>query len=163
MHPGLQAYAKILEAEVSIMNRLRIGEMAMKIYGAVAVLLVILFSARTEAADKTQNLGIIGTGTFSCEKFTKYDGARNSSAQMDLVVQWAWGFITAYNFRAAFAATYQDDDAPNPVTPPNAASLLQFIRQYCEKSPQSNVATATLDLIGTLGGVVTSSINMPKK
>jgi hypothetical protein len=135
----------------------------MKIYGVITVLFVVLFSAPTEAADKTQSLGIIGTGTFSCEKFTKYDGARNSSAQMDLVVQWAWGFITAYNFRAAFAATYQDDDAPNPVTPPNAASLLQFIRQYCEKSPQSNVATATLDLIGTLGGVVTSSIAVPKK
>jgi hypothetical protein len=82
---------------------------------------------------------------------------------MDLVVQWAWGFITAYNFRASFAATYQDDDAPNPVTPPEAASLLLFIRKHCEKSPQSNVATATLDLIGTLGGVVTSSITVPKK
>jgi hypothetical protein len=145
------------------MNGLRTGETAMKIYGAIAVLLVVLFSAPTEAADKTQSLGIIGTGTFSCEKFTKYDGARNSSAQMDLVVQWAWGFITAYNFRASFAATYQDDDAPNPVTPPEAASLLLFIRKHCEKSPQSNVATATLDLIGTLGGVVTSSITVPKK
>jgi hypothetical protein len=148
---------------MSKMNELRTGETAMKIYAVITVLLVVLLSAPTEAADKTQSLGIIGTGTFSCEKFTKYDGARNSSAQMDLVVQWAWGFITAYNFRAAFAATYQDDDAPNPVTPPNAASLLQFIRQYCEKSPQSNVATATLDLIGTLGGVVTSSIAVPKK
>jgi hypothetical protein len=148
---------------VSIINGLITGETAMKIYGAIAVLLVVLFSAPTEAADKTQSVGIIGTGTFSCEKFTKYDGAPNSSGQMDLVVQWAWGFITAYNFRAAFAGTYQDDDAPNPVTPPEAASLLLFIRKHCEKSPQSNVATATLDLIGTLGGVVTSSITMRKK
>jgi hypothetical protein len=145
------------------MNGLRIGETAMKIYGAVAVLLVILFSAPTHADDKTQSVGIIGTGTFSCEKFTKYDGAPNNSGQMGLVVQWAWGFITAYNFRAAFAATYQDDDAPNPVTPPDAASLLLFVRKYCEKSPQSNVATATLDLIGALGGVVTSSITVGKK
>jgi hypothetical protein len=137
--------------------------MAMKIYRAIAVLLVALLSAPTEAADKTQSVGIIGTGSFSCEKFTKYDGAPNSSGQMGLVVQWAWGFITAYNFRAAFSATYQDDDAPNPVTPPDSASLLSFIRKHCEKSPQSNVASATLDLIGTLGGVVTSSITMPKK
>jgi hypothetical protein len=135
----------------------------MKIYGAIVVLLVVLFSAPTRADDKTPSVGMIGTGTFSCEKFTKYDGAPNSSGQMGLIVQWAWGFITAYNFRAAFAATYQDDDAPNPVTPPDAASLLLFIRKYCEKSPQSNVATATLDLIGALGGVVTSSITVPKK
>jgi hypothetical protein len=134
----------------------------MKIYGAIVVLLVVLFSAPTKADDKTPSVGIIGTGTFSCEKFAKYDGAPNSAAQMGLVVQWAWGFITAYNFRAAFAATFQNEDAPNPVTPPDAASLLLFIRQYCEKAPQSNVATATLDLIGSLGGVVTSSIAVRK-
>jgi hypothetical protein len=127
------------------------------------VLLVVLFSAPAKADDNTQSVGIIGTGTFSCEKFTKYDGAPNSSAQMGLVVQWAWGFITAYNFRAAFSATYQADDAPNPVTPPDSASLLLYIRKHCEKSPQSNVATATLDLIGALGGVVTSSIAMRKQ
>lgn len=135
----------------------------MKIYGAIVVLLVVLFLAPAKADDNTQSVGIIGTGTFSCEKFTKYDGAPNSSAQMGLVVQWAWGFITAYNFRAAFSATYQADDAPNPVTPPDSASLLLYIRKHCEKSPQSNVATATLDLIGALGGVVTSSIAMRKQ
>ena len=135
----------------------------MKIYGAIVVLLVVLFSAPTRADDKTPSVGMIGTGTFSCEKFTKYDSARNNSGQMGLIVQWAWGFMTAYNFRAAFAATYQDNDAPNPVTPPDSASLLLFIRKYCEKSPESNVATATLDLIGALGGVVTSSITVPKK
>src|SRR5580704_2261420 len=148
---------------MSIMNGLRTGETTMKIYGAIVVLLVVLFSAPTKADDKTPSVGMIGTGTFSCEKFAKYDAAPNNSGQMGLVVQWAWGFMTAYNFRAAFAATYQDNDAPNPVTPPDSASLLLFIRKYCAQSPQSNVATATLDLIGTLGGVVTSSINMPKK
>jgi hypothetical protein len=73
-------------------------------------------------------------------------------------VQWAWGFISAYNIRAAFSATYQDDDAPNPVSPPDAASILSFIRKHCEKNPLSNVTTATLELIGTLGGMVSSSV-----
>jgi hypothetical protein len=136
----------------------------MKSYGAIAVLLVMAsFSAPTQAADKTQSVGMIGTGTFSCEKFSNYDSAPNNSGQMGLVVQWAWGFITAYNFRAAFSPTYQDEDAPNPVTPPDSATLLLFIRKHCEKNPQSNVARATLDLIGSLGGVVTSSVTLPKK
>jgi hypothetical protein len=136
----------------------------MKSYGAIAVLLVMAsFSSPTQAADKTQSVGMIGTGTFSCEKFSNYDSAPNNSGQMGLVVQWAWGFITAYNFRAAFSPTYQDEDAPNPVTPPDSATLLLFIRKHCEKNPQSNVASATLDLIGSLGGVVTSSVTLPKK
>ena len=135
----------------------------MKCYGAIAVLLVFFCSAPTKAADKTQGVGTIGTGTFSCEKFSRYDGAPNSSAQMNLIVQWAWGFISAYNTRAAFSATYQDDDAPNPISPPDANSVLLFIRKHCEKNPQSNVTNATLDLIGTLGGIVSSSVNLAQK
>ena len=152
-----------LEAEASVTTVSRTGETAMKSYWTIAALLVVLFSAPTWAADKPHDVGTIGTGTFSCEKFSKYDGARNSSGQMNLVVQWAWGFISAYNIRAAFSPTYQDEDAPNPITPPDAPSLLLFIRKHCEKSPQSNVATATLDLIGTFGGVVTSFVNLPKR
>ena len=123
----------------------------MKCYWAIAAVLVILFSAPAKAADKTPGIGTIGTGTFSCGKFSKYDGAPNSSGQMDLVVQWAWGFISAYNTRAAFSPTYQDEEAPNPITPPDAASILLFIRKHCEKNPVSNVTNATLELIGTLG------------
>jgi hypothetical protein len=135
----------------------------MKWHSAIATLLVILFSAPTTAVDSTPGVGTIGTGTFSCAKFSKYDGAPTGSGQMDLVVQWAWGFISAYNTRAAFAQTYQDDDAPNPITPPDAASMLEFIRKHCEKNPQSNVTNATLDLISALGGIVTSSISLSQK
>jgi hypothetical protein len=82
---------------------------------------------------------------------------------MGLVVQWAWGFISAYNTRAAFAQTYQDEDAPSPISPPDATSMLLFIRNHCEKNPQSNVTNAVLALIGTLGGVVTSSISLSQR
>ncbi len=135
----------------------------MKNYWAIAALLAVLSSAPTEAADKTQSVGTIGTGTFSCEKFGKYDGAANSSRQMDLVVQWAWGFISAYNTRAAFSPTFQDNDAPNPISPPDAASLLVFIRKHCEKNPLSNVTNATLEFISTSGGIVTSSISFSQR
>jgi hypothetical protein len=135
----------------------------MKSYWAIVALLAVLSAAPASAGDNTQGVGTIGTGTFSCEKFSKYDGAPGSSRQMDLVVQWAWGFISAYNTRAAFAPTFEENDAPNPISPPDAASLLLFIRKHCEKNPQSNVTNATLELISASGGVVSSSIQLSQK
>jgi len=143
------------------MNGAITGETTVKWYCAIATLQVLLLSAPTRA--DTPGVGTIGTGTFTCAKFGKYDSAPNNSGQMDLVVQWGWGFISAYNMRAAFSQTYQVDDAPNPVTPPDAAATLLFIRNHCEKNPQSNVMNAMLDLIGSLGGIVTSSINLAQK
>ena len=134
----------------------------MKSYWAIAALLVLCCTS-TRADDKAQGVATIGTGTFSCAKFTKYDAAPNNSDQMNLIIQWAWGFISAYNLRAAFSATFQENDAPNSVTPPDATATLMFIRKFCQKNPQSNVTDATLDLIGTSGGVVTSSVTLPPK
>ena len=132
-------------------------------FGAIAMVLSALCSAPTNAADNASGVGTIGTGTFSCTKFAKYDGEANNSGQMGLVVQWAWGFISAYNNRAAFAQTYQEDDAPNPVAPPDSAGLLLAIRNHCTKNPQSNVVNAILELISASGGIVTSTITLPQK
>jgi hypothetical protein len=134
----------------------------MKCDWTIAALLLVLLSVPTQAADNTPAFGLIGTGTFSCAKFHKYDSARNSSGQMELVVQWAWGFMSAYNTRAAFSPTFQEEDAPNPIRPPDAASMLTFIRKYCETNPQSNVTNATLGYIGSLGGIVTSFVSIPQ-
>ena len=132
----------------------------MKGYGAIVTLLV-LCSTSTTAEDKTQGVATIGTGTFTCEKFAKFDTAPNNSGQMNLIVQWTWGFISAYNLRAAFSATFQENEAPNSVSPPDASSTLLFIRKFCQKNPLSNVTSAALDLIGASGGVVTSSVTLP--
>jgi hypothetical protein len=143
------------------MNRSKTGRAALTTSWAIVALQLLLFTTSARATDKPPSQGTIGTGTFSCAKFGKYDGSMNNAAQMNMVVQWVWGFMSAYNARAAFSPTYQDDDAPNPVAPPDAASTLQFIRTHCEKNPQSNVANAALGLITTLGGIVTSSISFP--
>jgi hypothetical protein len=132
----------------------------MKGYWPIAALLV-LWTTSAKADDKTQTVATIGTGTFSCAKFIKYDSAPKNSDQMNLIVQWAWGFISAYNLRAAFSSTFQENDAPNSVSPPDSASTLLFIRTFCQKNPMSNVASATLDLIGASGGIVTSSVTLP--
>lgn len=141
----------------------------MKNYWAITALLV-LCSIAARGEDKTptkteanaQGVATIGTGTFSCAKFAQYDATPNNSAQMNLIVQWAWGFISAYNLRAAFSASYQENDAPSPVSPPDGASTLTFIRKFCEANPKSNLTTATLYLIGAGGGIVTSSVNLPR-
>jgi hypothetical protein len=131
----------------------------MKSYWAISALLVFL-SIPVLADDKQQAVATIGTGTFSCDKFTKYDAAPNNSGQMNLIIQWAWGFMSAYNLRAAFSATFQESDAPSPVSPPDATATLAFLREYCQRNPQSNVTSATLALIGRSGGIVTSSVNL---
>jgi hypothetical protein len=133
----------------------------MKSYWAISAIL-FLCSTPLSADDKASGVATIGTGTFTCEKFAKYDAASNNSEQMAMVIQWAWGFISAYNLRAAFAATYQEVDAPNAIKPPDATSTLAFIRTHCEKNPNSNVTDATLALIGTLGGIVTSIVHLPQ-
>jgi hypothetical protein len=130
-------------------------------WGAIGVVLVLCCNP-ANADDKAQTVAAIGTGTFSCEKFNKYDAAPNNSNQMGLIVQWAWGFISAYNLRAAFSATYQESDAPSPVTPPDAAGTLGYLRKFCQKNPQSNLTTATLYLIGAAGGIVTSTVELPR-
>jgi hypothetical protein len=131
----------------------------MKSSWALLALAVVFLSSPARADDKTPSVGTIGTGTFSCAKFGKYDGQPASSAQMGLIVQWAWGFISAYNARAAFAPTFQEEDAPNPIRPPDAPTLLTYIHKYCQVKPESNVTNAILDLISASGGIVTSSIS----
>jgi len=140
----------------------------MKSYCAIAAWLV-LCSIPAKADDKppakpdanTQGVATIGTGTFSCAKFAQYDATPNNSAQMNLIVQWAWGFISAYNLRAAFSASFQQEEAPNAVSPPDAASTVTFLRNFCAANPKSNLTTATLYLISTSGGIVTSSVKLP--
>lgn len=132
----------------------------MKGYWAIVALSVLCCTSIT-ADDKSQGVATIGTGTFSCERFTEHDAARNNSAQMNLIVQWAWGFMSAYNLRAAFSEKFQESEAPSPISPPDATSTLLFIREYCQKNPRSNVTSATLGLIGRSGGVVTSVVTLP--
>jgi hypothetical protein len=132
----------------------------MKAYWALATLL-FLSTTSARADEKSPGVATIGTGTFSCAKFTKYDTTPNNTDQMNLVVQWAWGFMSAYNLRAAFSDKFQENEAPSSISPPDATATLLFIREFCQKNPRSNVTSATLGLIGKSGGVVTSSVILP--
>jgi len=132
----------------------------MKGYGAIVALLV-LCTASTRAEEKSLGVTTKGTGTFSCATFTKYDTARNNSDQMKLIVEWAWGFMSAYNLRAAFSEKFQQSEAPSSISPPEAPAVLSFMREFCQRNPQSNLANATIALIGKSGGIVSSSVVLP--
>jgi hypothetical protein len=125
---------------------------------AGATVLLTLAYSLAMAADKPASGAVIGAGGFSCGLFSQYDRAPNNQGQMDIVVQWAWGFMSAYNNRNLFSPTYQRHTA-KPITPPDSPTVLLFIRSYCEQSPLSNVTNATLNLIQTLGGSVSGTIS----
>jgi hypothetical protein len=131
-------------------------------FSVALALLAIFANSSINAADKEPASGaVIGTGGFSCGLFSKYDREPNNSAQMTVIVQWAWGFMSAYNSRALFSSTYQPHPAPRQISLPDEPTVLLYIRQHCDRQPLSNVTNATLDLIRSLGGVVTGTISFP--
>ena len=91
---------------------------------------------------------VIGTGQISCGKFIEYRRADNK-AQLDLIVQWVWGYLSAYNLRWGWQTNNAGMDA---VSPPDSATVLLFIEHYCEKYPLDEVVNGTLTLLKSLGG-----------
>jgi hypothetical protein len=95
---------------------------------------------------------MIGSGGLSCAKFIEYQKPPNNKAQMDALVQWVWGFISAYNARGFFDATVQRE--VNQVSPPDESTVLSFMGQFCARAPAGYLVSGTLALIRDLGGAV---------
>jgi hypothetical protein len=94
---------------------------------------------------------ISGTGGFSCGQFIEYEKQGNPQ-QMDLIVQWVWGFLVAYNSRGFFNNNIGHDVIQ--VTLPDSPTVLLFISEFCKRRPLSNVVGATTELIQSLGGPI---------
>jgi hypothetical protein len=95
---------------------------------------------------------MIGTGGLSCGKFIDYQKQPRNKAQMDTVVQWVWGFISAYNARGFFDVNVRRE--VGQVSPPDDSTVLMFMGQFCARAPASYVVSGTLALIKDLGGAV---------
>lgn len=95
-------------------------------------------------------VNVIGTGGFSCGQFIEYQKI-NNPAQMDLIVQWVWGFITAYNFRSNFGTQWRRLSSVNP---PDNPTILLFLETYCRSHPTDTLVDGTFALLQTLGAPV---------
>ena len=71
---------------------------------------------------------------------------------MDLIVQWVWGYLVAYNGRGFFNNGIGHEVTQVPI--PDSPTVLLFIHQHCTKYPLSMVANATIDLIHSSGGPI---------
>jgi hypothetical protein len=94
---------------------------------------------------------IIGTGGMSCGKFIEYQRSNNTT-QMNLFVQWVWGYLVAYNGRGFFDVKV--GHAVSQVNLPDEPTVLLFLEQFCQQNPLSNVANGTTALLKSLGGKV---------
>lgn len=90
-----------------------------------------------------------GTGELSCGQF---EGYRNNTIEMDLVTQWVWGYLVAYNSRGFFDLTV--GHAVSQVALPDQETVVLFIDQFCKKNPLSSVQNAAIALLKGLGGAV---------
>lgn len=95
---------------------------------------------------------MIGTGGLSCGKFIDYQNQPNNKAKIDMVVQWVWGFISAYNARGFFDVNVRQE--VGQVKPPDDSTVRRFMGQFCSRDPSSYVVSGTLALIKARGGAV---------
>ena len=102
----------------------------------------------------------IGTGTLSCGVFMQYR-AENNSAQMNLHVQWVWGYLSAYSFRPFFIKGPKVMEKPRGEisTFPDSPTILLFLEKHCREYPLDSVQSGTNMLIKELGG----DIIIPKR
>lgn len=91
-----------------------------------------------------------GTGQFSCGKYIEYQQQGNQ-LEDQLITQWVWGFIAAYNMRGNFGAQWQ---RVSHITPPDQPTVVLYLKRYCNENPTKSVLTGTLALIRELGGAV---------
>ena len=112
---------------------------------------LLIFSSASYAVD--QHVMMIGTGTMSCGKFIDYKNQGNK-AQMDLYVQWVWGFLSAYNSRGSFITNSKYVDQANFVsTIPDSPTVILFLTKNCEQHPLESLVPGVYRLVKSLGGV----------
>jgi hypothetical protein len=121
---------------------------------AIFAVTITLFGVANAGTPKSDDIPtvLIGTGGFSCGKFVEYEQKPNNELQMDLVVQWVWGYLVAYNSRGIFDARI--GRAVNQVALPDSPTVLLYLKQFCDKYPLSYVANGTTALLKELGGRV---------
>lgn len=97
------------------------------------------------------SVSLIGTGHFSCGKFVEYRN-QNNQEQLNIIVQWVWGFLSAYNYRGFFSTSYQGR-LPQ-IDLPDYPTVLLYLETHCLKRPTDRILDATFALIKELNGPI---------
>ncbi len=124
----------------------------------LTVFFLLVFTMSAQAAQPMEapqdTVTIIGTGQFSCGLFIEYRKLNNPQ-QLTLIVQWVWGFFSAYNLHGNFGTQWHY--IPK-ITPPDSPTVLLYLETYCNKHPTNNIVQGTLALIQELGGSVAGEV-----
>ena len=116
------------------------------------LLFVFLLSISSVIHAQSQEVWLHGLGTASCGKFIEHKN-RNFKPQLDLYVQYTWGFLSAYNLRGSFG-TKLTNVSPTITNFPDSETVILFITQDCEKNPLGPIVDSVLRLTKSLGGKV---------
>ncbi len=110
----------------------------------------VTFARAAQPVDTTSDVAnIIGTGQFSCGQFIEYRKVNNTQ-QLEMIVQWVWGFLSAYNARGNFNSQWHRVSHIRNL--PDSPTVLLYIETYCQKYPIDTVTDSTFALIKELNG-----------
>jgi hypothetical protein len=100
-------------------------------------------------------ISIRGSGQFKCGEYISWVETKNQT-QLNLVNQWVWGFVAAYQFRGSFGNKINPPKQGN-ISTPEAATTQLFLKKYCNDNPLSDITSGTIKMINELGGIFYSS------
>lgn len=108
--------------------------------------LLLIFVATSAQAQKLEagEFYILGAGSLSCGKWLEIQRYESGRLQG---MQWILGYLTGYNSQNA-SGLFKS----HQVRPADGESAVAFLDTYCSNNPLSNVASAALALVETLGG-----------
>ena len=114
-------------------------------------MLLIVCSA-SYGQTKDGNIILTGGGGITCGNYIKYSDEKNSE-QMEIIYQWVYGFLTAYQIRGNFGDKVVRS-TQNNIKPPDKPTIDLFIRKFCNENPLSSVLNGTIELTNKLGGKI---------
>ena len=97
---------------------------------------------------------LAGEGQVSCGSFMQFKSA-NNSGQLDLIVQWVWGYMTAHSIKSTFVKDQKDWKRPvggEISAIPDSPTILLFLEKNCREYPLDSAMDGTNRLIKELGG-----------
>jgi hypothetical protein len=117
-------------------------------------LLIFVTSSYVNSQTTEGYIQVRGLGQIGCGEYISWVDTKNKP-QLDLVGQWAWGFMTGYQMRGSFNKNTVTTKQGNIRTPDLDTTNL-YLKKYCSTNPLSNILNGVIEMIKELGGVIAS-------